>query len=376
MAASRTPTLRVRVRSFQILQFIFGCCFFWNCLLYLSNMLTIKDIAREAGVSRTTVSNVIHGASSHVSAETIERINKIIKENNYTPNMYARALVNKSSRIIGVINHSISAGDGNFMMDPFHTEVIGGIERELRKRDYYMMLRTVDSEEELVSLFRNWNLDGVIITGVFEDQFYERVVKSEIPCVLLDSYIKHSSLMNVGLKDYDGAYQATKYLLEKGHKNIVFASPKIHEEGVVRERFNGYNAALKDFGVLFNQKNLYECKIDINAGRELGALIAERNDVTAVFATADMLAVGIMSGLFEKGVKIPDDISIVGFDDLYMSRITSPSLTTVHQNIVEKGELAASMLIDFIEKRDVNKNIIMSVSLVERNSVCDISCGK
>ena len=145
----------------------------------MKKTLTIIDIANQAGVSRQTVSNVIHGATSHVSPETLEKINKIIKENNYTPNMSARALVNKSSRIIGVINHLIPEKEGNFMMDPFHTALISGIEKELRVRDYYMMLRTVESVDELLSLFTNWNLDGVIITGVFEDAFYEKIVKSK-----------------------------------------------------------------------------------------------------------------------------------------------------------------------------------------------------
>ena len=144
-------------------------------------MVTIKDIAREACVSVTTVSNVIHGKSSHVAEETVERITKIIENYNYTPNMSARALVNKSSHIIGVINHLIPEQTGNFMMDPFHSAVIGGVEKCLRNRGYYMMLRTVEKEDELISLFRNWNLDGIILIGIFEDAFYERLIKSGIP---------------------------------------------------------------------------------------------------------------------------------------------------------------------------------------------------
>ena len=334
-------------------------------------MLTINDIAREAGVSRQTVSNVIHGATGHVSPDTIARINKIIKEKNYTPNMSARALVNKSSRIIGVINHLIPDSSGNFMTDPFHTEVIAGIEKELRNRDYYMMLRTVETEDELVSLFRNWNLDGVIITGVFEDVFYERIVESKIPCVLLDSYIKNSPLMNVGLMDFQGGYEATKYLLKYGHSEIAFASPEIHENGVVYERYLGYEAALREMGIKVNKKNIYECKIEIEAGIQLGYEIAKRPEITAVFATADLLAVGIMSGLFEKGLRVPQDISIIGFDDLYLSSITSPRLTTIHQDIVEKGRISASMLIDSIEKKAVEREFIMPVSLIERNSVTE-----
>ncbi len=130
-------------------------------------MPTIKDIAREANVSVTTVSNVIHGKHSRVAQETVERIERIIAVNNYTPNLSARALVNKSSRIIGVINHLIQSQPISFLEDPFHGALLGGVERKLRERGYYMMIRTVANEEELFSLFRNWNLDGVILTGLF-----------------------------------------------------------------------------------------------------------------------------------------------------------------------------------------------------------------
>lgn len=332
-------------------------------------MPTIKDIAREADVSVTTVSNVIHGKSSHVALETVERITKIIKKYNYTPNMSARALVNQSSRIIGVINHLIPDEKETFMMDPFHSTVIGGIETVLRARGYYMMLRTVEDEAELMSLFRNWNLDGVIITGVFEDEFYSGLVESGIPAVLLDSYINNSSVLNVGLEDYQGGYIATKYLIDKGHSQIVFASPPIYKQGVTQERFRGYRAALQDAGIEFHPKNVYQQRIDIECGTRLGRELAGRRDISAVFATADILAAGIMSGLQEKGVKIPEDMSIIGFDDLFMSQITSPQMTTVHQDILHKGELAAEVLIDFLEKKEINRNIIMPVSITERNSV-------
>src|SRR5574344_1949846 len=149
-------------------------------------MPTIKDIAREANVSVTTVSNVIHGKASHVAQETIKNINRIIEKYNYTPNMSARALVNKSSRIIGIINHLIPDQKGSFLEDPFHAALLGGIEKRLREREYYMMVRTVETEEELFSLFRNWNLDGLILTGLFEDTFFKRLVEAEKPIVLLD----------------------------------------------------------------------------------------------------------------------------------------------------------------------------------------------
>ena len=134
-------------------------------------MATIKDIARVTGVSATTVSNVIHGKSGRVSAETIEKINKAINELGYVPNMSARSLVSNSSKVIGMINHIVPHNESNIMEDPFQSSFIGAIERVLRENGYYLMLRTVETSEELLTFLRNWNVDGMFFTGIFKDQF-------------------------------------------------------------------------------------------------------------------------------------------------------------------------------------------------------------
>lgn len=333
-------------------------------------MPTIKDIAREANVSVTTVSNVIHGKHSHVAKETVERIEKIISVKNYTPNLSARALVNKSSRIIGVINHLIQAQPISFLQDPFHGSLVGGIEKKLRERGYYMMIRTVSNEEELFSLFRNWNLDGVILTGLFEDNFFARLIESGKPVVLLDSYVKNDKVINIGLEDKQGGFLATQYLIDKGHRDIVFASPKIYKQGVVYERYKGYRAALKKNNIPFKKENVYQQEITINEGISLGLSLGERKDVTAVFATADILASGIITGLAEKKRYVPRDISVIGFDNTVYSRINNPPLTTIHQDAEEKGIIAADVMMDCLEGiSPKDRNIILPVSLVERSSV-------
>jgi LacI family transcriptional regulator len=337
-------------------------------------MLTIKDIAREAKVSVTTVSNVIHGRHSRVAKETIERINTIIKVHNYTPNLSARALVNKSSRIIGIINHLIQSQSMSFLQDPFHSALLGGIEKKLRERGYYMMIRTVANEGELYSLFRNWNLDGVILIGLFNGSFFSRLLEANKPVVLLDSYIKHNKVFNVGLDDYQGGFMATQYLIEKGHRNILFASPHIHRQGVIEERFKGYQGALKTNRIAFSWDKVYQQEITIDEGIALGRTLSARQDVTAIFATADMLAAGIMTGLSEGGRRIPEDVSIIGFDDVLFSQITSPPLTTIHQDVEEKGAVAAEIMMDQLEgKIPETRNIVMPVKLVERGSVLALS---
>jgi len=333
-------------------------------------MSTIKDIAREAGVSVTTVSNVIHGKSRRVAKETVDRINKIIRENNYTPNLSARALVNKSSRIIGVINHLIQSQSISFFQDPFHSAVLGGIEKKLQERGYYMMVRTVADEDELYSLFNNWNFDGVILTGLFRDTFFERLLEMKKPIVLLDSYINNARIFNIGLDDRKGGFMAAEYLINKGHRNIIFASPRFHKHGVIEERFKGYKNALKKYGIPFSSDNVYHHDVTLDEGIALGHILSKRSDYSAIFATADILAAGIMTGLIQSGRRVPEEISVVGFDDFFYSRLTVPPLTTIRQDATEKGAVAAAIMADYIEgKENLPRIITMPLELVERESV-------
>lgn len=336
-------------------------------------MPTLKDIAKEANVSVTTVSNVIHGNNKRVAKETVDKINMIIERINYVPNMTARSLVNKLSKIIGVINHVVPEKSGNFISDPFHSVVIAGIEEKLREKGYYLMIRTVFSEDDLFSLLRNWNMDGLILIGLFQDEFFERLTNANVPFVLIDSYIDNHKVLNIGLEDCKGGYMATKYLIDKGHRDIVFASPIIKKSGVVEERFKGYKMALKEANIPFENKNIYQQEITITEGIELGHKLSYRTDVSAIFATADILAAGIISGLNEQGKRVPDDFSVVGFDDLYISSLTAPRLTTIHQDAQEKGKVAAESLISVIEGDLMeNHNVILPVTLIERHSVKDI----
>lgn len=333
-------------------------------------MATIKDIAREAGVSYTTVSNVIHGKTDHVSPRTIESINEIIERIGYVPNMSARSLVSNSSKVVGFINHLVPTMDGGFVTDPFHSAFIGSVEEVLRENGYYLMLRTVKDSDELIQFLHNWNLDGLFFTGLFEDRFFDTLKGLDVPIVLIDSYIKHHRIQNVGLEDFRGGYLATRYLLQNGHRNIAFASPGIRPGGVVEQRLNGYRRALSEFGVQFRTGFIFEREFDLSSGISLGKEIAAKEDVTAIFATADILAAEIMAGLHACGKRIPQDISIVGFDDISLCRLVTPALTTIHQDPAEKGRVAVEFMIRRLRDRPIEKNeIILPVSLVERESV-------
>ncbi len=333
-------------------------------------MVTLKDIAEMANVSTATVSYVINGRSDKVSEKTVQRIRRILEETKYSPSMSARTLANKSSNIIGIVNHAVSSKAGSFLNDPFHISFMSGMEQTIRESGYFMMLRTVEDPSALKTLVTNWSLDGMILTGLFQDEFYEALKALDLPFVLIDSYIDEPDVLNVGLEDQKGAYLATRHLLENGHRGIAFACPAIRKHGVVEERLIGYQRALNEFGVVYDPDKVFVQEITIESGIALGERLSLRRDITGIFASADILAAGIMAGLRIKGVRVPEDCSIVGFDDVYFSRLTAPTLTTVHQDAEKKGFLAAELLLDRLMGKGIeNKQIILPVSLVERESV-------
>ncbi|MCL2663208.1 MAG: LacI family transcriptional regulator [Oscillospiraceae bacterium] len=334
-------------------------------------MTTLKDIAREAEVSITTVSNVVHGRQSRVSPEVSTKILEIIERENYIPSMTARTLANNASPIVGIINHAHSQSGGGFLSDPFHNTFIGSIEDRMRDEGYYIMVRTVKDARGLEEVYRNWNLAGMVFTGLYEDDFFECVRRINIPYVLIDSYISSADACNVGLEDQKGGYIATRYLLENGHRVIAFASPIIRKDGVVEQRLHGYRQALQEFGVPFDRELVFEKEIYNTAeGIKLGRFIGTKKDVTGIFATADVLAAGIITGLREIGINVPADKSIIGFDDNYLCQITYPHLTTVHQDAEQKGIIAAEMMLAQLKNKPIReRKIILPVFLQIRDSV-------
>ncbi|MDR1688096.1 MAG: LacI family transcriptional regulator [Clostridiales bacterium] len=335
-------------------------------------MATIDDIAAAANVSNTTVSNVINGKTKRVSSATVERVNKIISELGYVPNMSARALVSNSSKVVALIHLERVPKSMDFLDDPFTSRLASAVELALRESGYYLMLRTVSDADDLLAFLRHWNVDGLFLTGVFEDDEICSALRSiNKPIVLCDSYLSdYGNMVNVGLKDVEGARLATRCLISAGHTRIAFASPPVRPGGVVEKRLLGYKQTLEESGIPFDSKLLFVSEFSTQEASRLGASIAMRGDITAVFATADLLAAGIMAGIRLSGKRVPDDFSIVGFDDLNWCLLTSPNLTTVRQNTRLKGQLAADLMVSMLENGVATaQNITLPVYLVERASV-------
>lgn len=333
-------------------------------------MVTIRDIAQVTGVSATTVSNVIHGKAGRVSAETIQNINNAIKQLGYVPNMSARSLVSSSSKVIGFVNHVITRENANFMDDPFHSAAIGAIESALRENGYYLMLRTVETSEELATFIQNWNMEGLFFTGIFKDKFFDSLAGLHIPVVLIDSYVRMPEFCNVGLEDFTGSYNATRHLIEKGHRRIGFASPNIKDGGVLQERFLGYKSALAEASIPFDKKLVFQHEMDFASCKAASDEIVKHSDLTGLVVSADIMAAGIMTGLKSHGVRIPEDISIVGFDDIAIAKLVSPALTTIRQDMNLKGRLAVDFMLQLLSGKPLETTeITLPTRLIERDSV-------
>ncbi len=338
--------------------------------------VSIKDVAREAGVSIATISYVLNNKKGEsISDETINRVREAIKKLNYVPNLSARSLVSKRSNLIGVVIPQAEAGKEFMFYNPFYGEFLSSVEYEARKKGFHLLISGTEADQKYIQVAQNRGLDGIIIVGIYPDSFFQELKQCQIPIVLVDSYCSDHYFHSIGINDRHGGYLATKHLIEKGHRKIAFISGMVKENGVNSNRLLGYKDALEEYGIDFDEKLLYLGDTNFEYGIKAGARLANsKNGETAAFATADILAVGVIKGLKENGLRVPEDKSVVGFDDVYLARITDPSLTTVRQNIAEKGRQAAEIIIQTIENEIKEKrDIILPVDIVERDSVKDIN---
>ena len=335
-------------------------------------MSTIKDIAAEAGVSIMTVSNVINNNHARVSPATEKRVREIMAKHNYIPNMAARSLISKSSRIIAVLLPIWHATTSSMLRDPYAGQLVGYLEEALRQKEYYVMLCSFERVDQVLMIQQTWQIDGMVLTLPHEDEVTRGLIEQTgTPLVVIDRHYDDLKTLSVCIDDRGGGYKAAKYLLEKGHRKIGFAAPAIHESSVIRDRFDGFCAALHEYGLTEREDWLFDNAVLQAGGDQVAESISRMSDrPTAVIATEDLLACGIIKGCQERGMQIPRDLSVIGFDNSMPARLITPGLTTVAQDIREKANLSVSMLINAIEDpafRDEYK--ILDVWVKERQSV-------
>lgn len=334
--------------------------------------MTLKDIAKEAGVSTMTVSNVINGRFDRVSEKTVQHVNEIIKKYHYTPNMNARSLVSRNSKIVLLII-PLSHNETNMFYSPYISSLLGIMEYQLRINGYYAMIRSVYGYDELDALFKNWPADGAIFLLPDFDCFLDRILDNiHIPLVFLDSCHTREDFINISCDDSKGTYLATRYLISLEHKRIAFMADYRNSD-LLTARFNGYKKAMDESSLPIDENLIFELPPDYEHGITTGQTIAARasdpNPVTAIVTTSDYCAVGILEGARLGGLKLPDQLSVIGFDDLPFCRYCAPKLTTVSQNIEDKATAATTMLIKKMKNETLKQNkVVIDVQLIERQS--------
>lgn len=332
--------------------------------------MTVKlsDIAEAAGVSVMTVSNVMNGKRARVSDATIARVREIADRLGYVPNIPARSLAAGRSHIVGAL---VPVGENNSLLVSPHTvALIGGIEQHLRHRGYHVLLRGIERAGEIAEAIRGWSLDGAILAE-FRESDIDGIRVDGVPLVAIDSYSANPRTIGVRTDDRAGGRLAGARLAAAGHRCVLFAGPPVEGSGVVGERYAGFREACLEAGIPADAIEVAEVIPTFLDGRAFaGRLRQEHPHVTAVFATADVLAIGIMAGLADAGISVPDDLSIIGFDDLDVSAYVRPGLTTIAQDMDAKVAEASRLILDEIERDEGPRApVSLGVELVERDTV-------
>ncbi|MBR1860813.1 MAG: LacI family DNA-binding transcriptional regulator [Lachnospiraceae bacterium] len=335
--------------------------------------MNLKQIAELAGVSTATVSNVVNGNDHKVSAQTREKIEKIIQETNYKPSIIARSLARGESKMIGVIVPYLLDNE-DFLSNPYYARVIAAIERYIRVRDYYLMLRCVRECTDIAPLLNSWNVDGAIFLGVFRDEIKNITDRLDIPVVFMDTYSAGDNIVNVGIDDYRGGFLSASYLIGKGHKNIALVTPEYKPDGVIHERYKGFSDACKKFGVEFKKEDVFITDTIYDKAIKVGQDIAfSKKKYTAVATFSDVVAFGITDGMSPFGLRVPEDVSVIGFDNIPEAEIRNPRLTTISQDYRGKAEKSCELLLRMIGGEKIGAlNYVQPVQVIERNSVKEI----
>ena len=333
-------------------------------------MITIKEIAKRLNMSTTTVSNVIHGKEGEVSEEKRRMVKEFLDQVDYVPNINARNLAQNESKIIGVALKARADKYENLIMDPFVSELIGGIEETIRNAGYFMMLYISRDTEKIMRHVSTWNVDGLILFGMLDDDGIRVSTRYKKPIVCIDTYsiegLKHFT--NVGLDDERGTYEMVKYIISCGHEKIAFISD--NSKGVDLARLTGYKKALGEAGIQFKEEDFLKIRPKADEIDESLEEICRRAlDYTAIMCVSDLYAVTLMSALQDRGIRVPEGISIAGFDDNMLGSLYRPALTTVHQDVKKKGVVAAQTLLKQIKGEETDHQITLPVRLVIRDTV-------
>lgn len=348
--------------------------------------IRLADIAEELGLSTATVSNVIHGKTDKVSDATISKVQETLEKRGYIPSMAGILLAQNNSRIIGVVVHDHPKYEGHVLTDGFISASVNSLACAIDKAGYFMMVKLTRDCGEIVRFASMWNMDGLVLIG-FCAQDYKKLRDSmRIPFVVYDGFSEDTGelcslkmpdricnlaiddrepdrICNLMIDDYDGGFQAGQYLKRMGHEKVLCISD--NAVCMDAERFEGCKTAMGERAADFMQIPLQKEKRLAFYGKHESEIMK----YTAVFAVSDFYAAELMHYLQGRNIRVPEDISVMGFDDSPYCRYCSPALTTIRQNTDVRAEHAVAALQELKAGVKDHISIKLPVCLVERGSV-------
>lgn len=332
-------------------------------------MVTIKDIAKELHLSYATVSLALN-SSPLVNKDTARKVRETARRLGYWPNAMARGLVLQRSGFIGIIVPDIS--------NPFFASIARGAEEAALKRGFNLLICNTEWRNELESqhlrLIQEKKVDGLIIDSIdSKNHVLEELIEQKWPLVFVSSSYPSADLSFVGVDSKKGGYLVGRHLVDLGHTKIAFVGGMLNSESV-RSRYSGFIKALKDSNIGYNEVLTLEGDFSIESGyKNASVLIRSFPDVTAAFAADDLIAIGMIKAFTEKNIHVPDQFSIVGYDDIFISELPGIELTTVFQEKQLMGKLAADLLLDQLDVEEQSfseqkRNILLPPQLIVRKT--------
>lgn len=334
--------------------------------------VTIKDVSKELGLSPTTISLVLNGKDNSIPEATKKRIMECVEKLNYYPDTIAQSLATHRTNTIGLLIPDIT--------NNFFTEYVHSVQLKLNSYGYDVILCISedkrDDDIKYINLLKNRRVDGLMLAMSAESLLPTNLSKTkellnslEIPYIMIDRYIDDSSPY-VGVDNETSGYNVTKYLIEKGHKKIgVITGPMYLSSSI--NRLKGFKRCLNEYNIEIPSCYIQHMKYDMKSGY-LGAKKLLDKDITAIFAFNDLQAYGVISYAKEQGIKIPEDLSLAGFDDLMYSSILDTKLTTVKQPIEQIAKESCEMMIRLINNIEGETKVRLNTELIVRNSIKEV----
>ncbi len=329
-------------------------------------MTTIKDIARKAGVAPSVVSRALNNKYG-VKDSTKNLILKLAQEMNYYPNTAARSLVTRRTETIGIMMADIS--------EPYYSQLIKGMEYIANQTGYTLLFsnsyESIEHNRVLQKMINAQRVDGLIIVGsnIQEKNFSLALLEEKIPYVLVERNFSDPRVNCIWVDNVTGAHLATKYLVEKGHRKIAHMAGNLYFQ-VALDRLEGYKKALLETGIEYSEELVVSGNFVWQSGYEtMKDILRHHPQCTAVFVASDAMAYGALQAINEAGLIIPDDIGVIGFDDLEFSNLTNPPLTTIRQPRYQMGQKAMELLTDILRGEAENGvKIPLNPELIIRRS--------